>query len=113
MVIARFFQLIKIVINDYYNYMASKNYTSINAIAYLNKPYINELLIIIHDFINNTMNLICEQIFGAINNNLTANVNLNMIIFIVFLIFISLGYLIIWVPFENRLKDDVSVMYLF
>ena len=107
MIMTRYFQLLNVVLNDLYLYNNANNFSIPNSLVYLNQPYVNELIIMIYDFINNTMNLICQNILNEINNIIRSNVNLNMIIFIVFLVFVISGYLIIWLPFESRLKDDV------
>ena len=107
MIMARNFELLNNLINDFYLYQQSNNFTFQNSISNLNKDYIDELDIISFDFIKNTMNLLSENILNGINTKIDSCVNINMIIFIVFIIFLVSGYLIIWMPFESRLKDDV------
>jgi len=108
MMIARYFEILKNVINDYYLYVQSGNLTTANTINYLNTPYMNELLIILYEYINNTMNLICQNILDGINSNIDSNINRNMIVFIVIMIFVVAGFFVVWVPFQSRLKDDIS-----
>ncbi len=107
MIMAIYFELLNNVINDFYLYQQSNNFTLDNTIANLNKEYMDELDIISYDFIKNTMNLLCDNLLNGINTKIDSCVNINMIIFIVFIIFLVTGYLIIWMPFESRLKDDV------
>ena len=104
----RYFELLNVVINDLYIYNKANNFSIPNSMFYLNQPEVNELIIMMYDFINNTMNIICQNILNGINNIIDSNVNINTIIYIVFLLFVISGYLIIWLPFESRLKDDVS-----
>ena len=105
----RYFQIINIVIKDFYLFIKSNDLSISNTIYFLNKSYMNDLQIILYDFIYITMNDLCKNILDEINSIIDSSVNMNMIMFILFLIFILVGYLIIWLPFESRLKDDVKI----
>ena len=74
----------------------------------LNSETSKDLSIILQNFLKVSLSSISSGMMNNINEYLSRQLNIRMIVFISFLIFIICGYFFIWLPFENKLNDEVK-----
>jgi len=67
---------------------------------------------LLYDFIKNSFNLLTTNLLKVIIDEIDALLNYRLILFIIYIIFLILGYLTVWVPFEKRLEEDVRYLYV-
>ena len=105
--IIRFFEYLRSFQSDY----ILKN-TGISYLDKLNNGIFMDLSIILQQFLKSFLSSISSSLNINISDYLQQQLNIRTIVFISFLIFIILGYLIIWLPFENKLNDEVKYIII-
>ena len=73
----------------------------------LGNKIFDELSILNYDYLRNTMNLWSDNLFQIINSKIDGESNLKVIILALLLVFIGVGYLAVWVPFQYQLRENV------
>ena len=84
--------------------------SNLTYIEQLNSQIFNDLSVILQNFIKIFLDVVSSNLKTNINSYLSSQLNIRMIIFISFLIFIIIGYFFIWLPFENKLNDEVLII---
>lgn len=100
--IVRYFEYLRLA---YQQYLISQ--TSQNIIDILNGELMEQITIFYHYFIRGTSSLITSEMKNDIDSLLLSELSFRMILFIIFLVFLVLGYLILWLPFQGKLSDEI------
>jgi hypothetical protein len=65
------------------------------------------MTIILHYYICPIYQLLREETYNNIKHILKNEMNFRLIVFIVFLVVVTVVYLIIWIPKQNSLNDEI------
>ena len=104
---------LEIIIIRFFEYLRIANFQFIirendqSAIDILNDKIFQDICIFLHYYIKPTLRIITNEMKQNIDNNLISEMNFRWAIFICFLVFLVLGYLIFWLPFQNKLNDEI------
>ena len=89
-----------------YNKYIKVNYT-INANNALVSNDVVNTADIYHHFIRPSSQVLVTQLLTEILNYLDNEMNFRLIVFLFFIVSYVLGYLIVWIPFQNNMKDEI------
>lgn len=101
-IITGYFELLRSVNSQYI--INVPNDTTINL---LNGSMLQRLSSIFHYFIKPLSSDLTQKMKENIDIILAGELNFRMAIFIAFLVFLILGYLILWMPYQNKLYDEI------
>ena len=73
----------------------------------MNSDYFLELYIIQFRFIQDSLRTFVDTLQRTTNESSQKTIDSKMIAFIVFVIVVVIAYLILWVPFVNKLNTEV------
>lgn len=73
----------------------------------VNSPLMQELYVLQFRFISDSLRFLVGSLTDLTNEEFNSVVNIKVIAFVVFIVCISLAYLVFWVPFVINLTNDV------
>ena len=102
--LVKYFEVLKETLKLYVEYKDGGH----DVLSLVNTDYFLELYIIQFRFIQDSLRTFVDTLQRTTNESSQKTIDSKMIAFIVFVIVVVTAYLILWVPFVNKLNTEVN-----
>ena len=98
----RFLEYLRLATKAYVNKLRFENSYEI-----LSGTLLKDIRLLMHYYLSPLYNLLRQEIKQGIEDKLKFEMNFRLILFIVFLVVVIFAYLLVWIPKQNKINDEI------
>lgn len=98
----RFLEYLRLATKAYVNKLRFENSYEI-----LSGTLLKDITLLMHYYLSPLYNLLRQEIKQGIEDKLKFEMNFRLILFIVFLVVVIFAYLLVWIPKQNKINDEI------